>query len=568
MNMKPLTSDQALSDSNVGARKGRNVRDNIFVVNAVTNSVINGNEDPIDVQVYDVEKCFDALWVQECINDLADTGLANDKLPLLYLENQNARISVKTPSGSSERISVTNIVMQGTVWGSLFCTVSMEKLGKQFYQNQDLTYKYKQAVEIPSLGMVDDILTIQKCSNESVKINSVVNGFIETKKLTLNDKKCHRIHIQKQKNNRMECKRLKVHEKELIDSDKEKYLGDIINKAGNIKDTIQDRKNKGLGIVSEICAILNDIPLGKHKLEIGLSLRQAMLINSMLFNCEAWHAIKEKDVRILESVDEHLLRSIVGAHSKTPLEFLYLESGAMPLRFIIASRRMSYQQTLLKRNDDELTKKIYKAQKDNPIEGDFYNLVKADWEMIGKEMDEEYIATASKDALKRHIKESIKASALKYLKEKQKMHSKIKDIEYKKLEVQGYMTSPLFSDNEVSLLYALRSRAVVCKMNYRNKYKEDDLLCILCKEESDSQPHILLCRVLQSKLESIDLVAHKVNYNDIFEDTLRQKVIVTIFEKLLTIRETLMKLNPSTLQGVLENNCNLRTSSVNYSFGK
>ena len=173
---------------------------------------------------------------------------------------------------------------------------------------------------------------------------------------------------------------------------------------------------------------------------------------------------------------------------------------------------MSYQQTLLKRNDDELTKKIYKAQKDNPIEGDFYNLVKADWEMIGEEMDEEYIATASKDTLKRHIKESIKASALKYLKEKQKMHSKIKDIEYKKLEVQGYMTSPLFSDNEVSLLYALRSRAVVCKMNYRNKYKEDDLLCILCKEESDSQPHILLCRVLQSKLESIDLVAHKVNY--------------------------------------------------------
>ena len=83
------TIDQALSDSNVGARKGRNVRDNIFVINGVTNSVINGNEDPIDVQVYDVEKCFDALWVQECINDLADTGIANDKLPLLYLENQN-----------------------------------------------------------------------------------------------------------------------------------------------------------------------------------------------------------------------------------------------------------------------------------------------------------------------------------------------------------------------------------------------------------------------------------------------------------------------------------------------
>ena len=162
-----------------------------------------------------------------------------------------------------------------------------------------------------------------------------------------------RIHIQKQQNNKKECKKLKVHEKELMDADKEKYLGDILNKGGNIRDTIQDRKNKGFGIVSEICAILNYIPLGKHKLEIGLLLRQAMLINSMLFNSEAWHAIKKKDIKILESVDEHLLRSLVEAHSKTPLEFLYLEVGAIPIRFIIASRRIMYQQILLKRNEEE-----------------------------------------------------------------------------------------------------------------------------------------------------------------------------------------------------------------------
>ena len=56
------TIDEALNDSNVGARKGRNIRDNIFVLNAVTNSVINVNAEPIDIQVFDVEKCFDALW--------------------------------------------------------------------------------------------------------------------------------------------------------------------------------------------------------------------------------------------------------------------------------------------------------------------------------------------------------------------------------------------------------------------------------------------------------------------------------------------------------------------------
>ena len=48
------TIDSNLTDSNVGARKGRNIRDNIFVLNAVANSVIKGKEEPIDVQLYDV----------------------------------------------------------------------------------------------------------------------------------------------------------------------------------------------------------------------------------------------------------------------------------------------------------------------------------------------------------------------------------------------------------------------------------------------------------------------------------------------------------------------------------
>ena len=37
------TIDTNLSDCNVGNRKGRNIRDNLFVLNAVINSVTKGN---------------------------------------------------------------------------------------------------------------------------------------------------------------------------------------------------------------------------------------------------------------------------------------------------------------------------------------------------------------------------------------------------------------------------------------------------------------------------------------------------------------------------------------------
>ena len=100
------TIDENLSDSNVGSRKNRNIRDNIFVLNAINNSVINGKEEAVDIQIFDVEKCFDALWMEECINDMYDAGLTNDKLVLLYLENQNAQVVVKTAIGLSKRVKI------------------------------------------------------------------------------------------------------------------------------------------------------------------------------------------------------------------------------------------------------------------------------------------------------------------------------------------------------------------------------------------------------------------------------------------------------------------------------
>ena len=85
--------------------------------------------------------------------------------------------------------------MQGTVWAGLCCTVMFDKLGKLVYSRPELMYKYKGIVAIPPMEMVDDILSVTKCSNQSVKVNAVVNTFMETKKLKLNKKKCHRIHV-------------------------------------------------------------------------------------------------------------------------------------------------------------------------------------------------------------------------------------------------------------------------------------------------------------------------------------------------------------------------------------
>ena len=61
------TLDTNLTDCNVGARKERNIRDNIFVINAIMNSIRKNSEEAIDCQVYDIDKCFDNLWLEEVL---------------------------------------------------------------------------------------------------------------------------------------------------------------------------------------------------------------------------------------------------------------------------------------------------------------------------------------------------------------------------------------------------------------------------------------------------------------------------------------------------------------------
>ena len=161
--------DRNLTDGNVGARKQRNIRDNIFVLGAVINSVTNGGEAPIQIQLQDAVKCFDKLWLQATTNSLYEAGLTNDMLNLLHLKNKKARVAVKINNQLTKSITVTDVEMQGSVWGSLKCTTIMDTLNKIIFPQSHLTYKYKgdPHIELGVLGMVDDNLAIGNCGISS-----------------------------------------------------------------------------------------------------------------------------------------------------------------------------------------------------------------------------------------------------------------------------------------------------------------------------------------------------------------------------------------------------------------
>ena len=62
--------DENMSDSNVGARKAKNIRNHIFVLNGVINEAVNSKHLSIDIEILDYKQCFDSMWLEETINDL------------------------------------------------------------------------------------------------------------------------------------------------------------------------------------------------------------------------------------------------------------------------------------------------------------------------------------------------------------------------------------------------------------------------------------------------------------------------------------------------------------------
>ena len=69
--------DEKMSDSNIGARRGKNIKNHLFIVYGIINSVLNGDIACIDIQVYDLIKAFDRLWLQDVMNDLYDSQVTN-----------------------------------------------------------------------------------------------------------------------------------------------------------------------------------------------------------------------------------------------------------------------------------------------------------------------------------------------------------------------------------------------------------------------------------------------------------------------------------------------------------
>ena len=93
-----------------------------------------------------------------------DLGITNYLYYLISIKIH--RLESRLGLEKNNILTITNTIMQGTVWGSLLCTSTVDMLGKISYSTPQTLYTYK-GVPIPPLGMVDDIICVTNVENSN-----------------------------------------------------------------------------------------------------------------------------------------------------------------------------------------------------------------------------------------------------------------------------------------------------------------------------------------------------------------------------------------------------------------
>ena len=84
-----------MSDCQVGARKRKGCRNNIFIINAIIHDVMSSKQKtPVLLQIYNYKQMFDAVNLEQALSDIYDTGVKDDSLALIYEANKEIMMAV------------------------------------------------------------------------------------------------------------------------------------------------------------------------------------------------------------------------------------------------------------------------------------------------------------------------------------------------------------------------------------------------------------------------------------------------------------------------------------------
>ena len=165
----------------------------------------------------------------------------------------------------------------------------------------------------------------------------------------------------------------------------------------------------------------------------------SLLRSTTLFAAETMYNVTEKEYRIIERIDEDMMRRVFKTGRGCAIYQLYLESGQLPARFVIKRMKLIFLHYILTREEESLMFRFLMAQRNDPTKGDWYSDVSKILEEFEINLKIEDLKNVPGNKFKRIVKQKTKIAGFKYLKCQQEKCEKGSRIKYDCLELQDYL---------------------------------------------------------------------------------------------------------------------------------
>ena len=502
-----------LSDYQTGGVKFRSNVDNIMITSEIIRQKKKAGK-KCYMFFGDAVKCFDKLWLKDSLVELFKAGCEPQDIQMIYNLNRDTIIEVETPSGTTEKVKVGDIVKQGTVLGPMLCCVSTDQINKMGEdQERNLGNEYVAILifmdDVMSAGYAEEIRKAIRNCKDMEDIKKFTFGLKKTKYLVMKTGREQEEVVEERVNLGIVTKTTEY-----------KYVGFHLDERPNCLYHIEKKSNQINGQITALRSIANYNNVGSKFLQVRIELYESCVIQSMLHGLEAWHYVTKAEYKNLEKIQAKALCQLLEVPRSTPYFGLLDELGIWRIEERLKYRRIMYVQNILKSDERRLCKRVVIDQRENEEEDTLYQTTKESLEEYSINIEE--IADMNKSELKKKVKEEIRMITDKMIgKERSKM-TKLRFTKDNQFERKQYIST--FDGFQAMQTLKTRLNMQPIYANYKADIKMERM-CPYCTAEEDTTEHLIECNGLgttildKEDLKNTDnqqlwkMINERVNFN-------------------------------------------------------
>ena len=489
LNRRKGIIDRSMQPFQNGGVTLRSIADIHFMINN-TVAEFKYNKKDLYILFGDLEKCFDKLYLKDCIIELVEAGMPLEEAMYVYDMNRQITAVVDTPHGRTDEFEIEEAVRQGTVFGSTMCGVSTNRINKMGRPDPLILYD---SIEIECPIFIDDISgmgTVERIENVGEKMA----GLETTKKFQFSNEKDKTEYMVMKNNNKEKERtpRIEVRKGKINKTKEYKCVGDYYDESGNNELKIKKKMEKSNYMAYETKRRGAYTIVGHAYMSVQLLLLEMTVKPALLANTETWCNITSTEETMITSHHHQVLCIIFGQPKSTPYWGICGETGIWPYKYVIIYKKLMFLHHIVNSTDDRIAKRIVKKQEELVHRKTWYSELYERVEPMKINIKTNELEELTKSAWKSEVKEKLHQAIEKEFHQETNIKTKMCFQHGKNFKMEEYVET---CDAEmVKKIMQIRLNMVECKSNYRGCFM--DSKCLVCNEEETTE-HLFKCKHYQ-----------------------------------------------------------------------